>query len=91
MAKDRSIALAGRLYEAPVEFIGKQVSLLYHEYDPARVELIFAGKTYGFLSLLDVNVNYRVKRDGGVTEIDTANNGKYTGGELFKAKKEDDK
>lgn len=91
VAKDRSIALAGRLYEAPVEFIGKQVSLLYHEYDPARVELIFAGNTYGFLSPLDVNVNYRVKRDGGVTEIDTANNGKYTGGELFKAKKEDDK
>ncbi len=50
VAKDRTIALAGRLYEAPVELIGKQVSLLYHEHDPARVEVVFAGKTYGFIS-----------------------------------------
>lgn len=87
VAKDRTIALVGRLYEAPVELIGKQISLLYHQHDPARVELIFAGKTYGFLSPVDVNVNYRIKRDGGVTEIDTGNNpGKYSGGALFKRK-----
>ena len=89
VARDRTIALGGRLYEAPVEFMGKQVTLLYHEHDPARVELIFAGKTYGFLSPVDINVNYRVKRDGGVTEINTDNNSKYTGGELFKATQED--
>lgn len=87
VAKDRTIALVGRLYEAPVELIGKQISLLYHQHDPARVELIFAGKTYGFLSPVDVNVNYRIKRDGGVTEIDTSNNpGKYSDGALFKRK-----
>jgi transposase InsO family protein len=87
VAKDRTIALAGRLYEAPVELIGKQISLLYHEHDPARVELLFAGKTYGFLSTVDLNVNYRIKRDGGITAIDTGNNpGKYSGGALFKRK-----
>jgi hypothetical protein len=67
-----------------VELIGKQISLLYHEHDPARVELIFAGKTYGFLSSVDVNVNYRIKRNNGVTEIDAGSNGKYSGGSLFK-------
>ncbi len=85
VAKDRTSALAGRLYESPVELIGKQISLLYHEHDPARVELLFAGKTYGFLSSVDVNVNYRIKRNNGVMEIDAGNNpGKYSGGSLFK-------
>lgn len=92
VAKDRTIALAGRLYEAPVQLIGKQISLLYHEHDPARVELIFAGKTYGFLSSVDVNVNYRIKRDSGITEIDAGGNpGIYTGGSLFKKTMEGDK
>ena len=87
VAKDRTIALAGRLYEAPVELIGKQITLLYHEHDPARVELIFAGKTYGFLSTVDVNVNYRIKRNNGITEIDAGNSpDKYRGGVLFKRK-----
>lgn len=91
VAKDRTIALAGRLYEAPVDLIGKQVSLLYHAHDPARVELIFAGKTYGFLSTVDVNVNYRIKRNNGITEIDAGNNpGKYIGGTLFKRKTQED-
>ena len=87
VAKDRTIALAGRLYESPVELIGKQVLLLYHEHDPARVEVVFAGKTYGFISSVDVNVNYRIKRNNGVTEIEAQNNpDKYRGGTLFKKK-----
>jgi putative transposase len=91
VAKDRTIALAGRLYEAPVELIGKQVSLLYHEHDPS-VEVVFAGKTYGFISSVDVNVNYRIKRNNGVTEIQTENNpDRYRGGALFKKKEEEGK
>ena len=43
VAKDRTIALNNRLYEAPVELVGKQVSLLYHEEDPQRVEVFYAG------------------------------------------------
>jgi putative transposase len=93
VAKDRTIALAGRLYEAPVELIGKQISLLYHEHDPARVELIFAGKTYGFLSQVDVHVNYRIKRNNNkVTEIEADSKpGKYASGSLFKKTTEEDK
>lgn len=91
VAKDRAIALSGRLYEAPVELIGKQISLLYHEHDPARVELMFTGKTYGFLSLVDVNVNYRIKRNNGITEIDADSKpGRYSGGALFKRKPMED-
>lgn len=91
VAKDRTIALAGKLYEAPVELIGKQVSLLYHEHDPVRVEIVFAGKTYGFISLVDVNVNYRIKRNNGVTEIEAESNpGRYKGGALFKRKLRED-
>jgi putative transposase len=91
VAKDRTIALAGKLYEAPVELIGKQVSLLYHEHDPVRVEIVFAGKTYGFISPVDVNVNYRIKRNNGVTEIEAGNNpGRYKGGALFKRKLRED-
>jgi len=63
VAKDRSISLDGRLFEAPVALIGKQVSLLYHEQDPQRVEVVFNGQTYGLLVPLDIHVNCRVKRD----------------------------
>ena len=38
VAKDRTVALAGRLYEAPIALIGKQITLLYHAHDPARIE-----------------------------------------------------
>ena len=74
------------MYEAPVDLVGKQVRLLYHEHDPARVEVLWTGKTYGFAGLLDVNVNCRVKRENGITEIDPGNaEDKYKGGNLFGA------
>jgi putative transposase len=41
--KDRTVSLDGRLYEAPVDMIGKTVMLLYHESDPSRVELLVNG------------------------------------------------
>jgi hypothetical protein len=43
--------------------IGKQVSLLYHDEDPQRVEIVLNGKSYGLLVPLDIHVNCRVKRD----------------------------
>jgi transposase InsO family protein len=92
VAKDRTISLNNRLYEAPVELVGRQVTLLYHEDDPERVEVFFGGKTHGFVSLVDVNVNYRVKRQSGVIRIETDNApDRYKGGFLFrkKDKKED--
>ena len=67
--RDRTISLGGRIYEAPVELIGKRVTLLYHDHDPARVEITLAGASYGFLVPLDLRVNCRVRRDHHLTEI----------------------
>jgi putative transposase len=63
VAKDRTVALDGRLYEAPIALIGKQITLLYHVHDPARVEALDAGKSYGMLRIVDLNVNCRVGRE----------------------------
>ena len=63
VAKDRTISLAGRLYEAPVALIGKQVALLYHADQPDKVEVRYQQLSYGFLRLVDLHVNARVKRD----------------------------
>ena len=62
VARDRTFSLTGKLYEAPGDLVGKQVRLLYHEHDPARIEIRFGDKTYGFASVIDMNVNCRVKR-----------------------------
>jgi len=88
VAKDRTIALEGRLYEVPVGLIGKRVTLLYHKHDPARMEITLEGKTYGFAVMLDANVNYRVRRDKGTRGRDTFEIGedsaaRYDGGKLF--------
>lgn len=88
VAKDRTIALEGRLYEVPVGLIGKRVTLLYHTHDPARVEIMLDSKTHGFAVMLDVNVNYRVKRNKGTAGRDTFElgdgaDGRYDGGKLF--------
>jgi hypothetical protein len=54
--------LNGNLYEAPVGLIGKQVTLLYHDHDPARIEILFENRPHGFLNRLDLHVNCRVRR-----------------------------
>ena len=69
VARDRTVALNGRLYEAPIALIGKKVALLYHDHDPARVEIFFEEHTYGFLALLDQRVNFRVRREHQRIEI----------------------
>jgi putative transposase len=63
VAKDRTITLNGKLYEAPVALIGKQVLLLYHENQPQQVEVLYNQQSYGYLILLDLHINARVKRD----------------------------
>lgn len=84
VAKDRTFTIQGRLYEAPIDLAGKQVRLLLHEHDPARVEVLWEGKTHGFAGLLDVNVNCRIKRENGVTGIDPGSApARYKGGNLF--------
>jgi transposase InsO family protein len=69
VAKDRTVALNGRLYEAPLSLIGKKVALLYHDHDPARVEILFEEHSYGFIPLLDQRVNFRVRRNSHRIEI----------------------
>jgi putative transposase len=59
VAKDRTIILNGKLFEAPVALIGKQVKLLYHERDPGRVEVRCNAKSYWFVPAVDIHVNCR--------------------------------
>ena len=63
VAKDRTITLNGKLYEAPVGLIGKHVILLFHDKQPDRVEVTHKHKSYGFLTPLDLHINARVKRN----------------------------
>jgi hypothetical protein len=61
--KDRSVVVDKRLFEAPVELIGKRVEILYHEHSPEQVEVRCEGTSYGLLRQIDLHVNSRVKRD----------------------------
>lgn len=83
--KDRTVSLGGRLYEAPVETIGKMVTLLYHESDPARVEVFFNNASCGMLIPLDVTINYRIRRRHfTITEMVPGEKiMKYEGGKIF--------
>ncbi len=85
VAKDRTISLDGRIFEAPVSLIGKQVALLYHEDEPDRVEVSFEGRSYGLLTVLDIHINCRVRRDkNNNIEIEsTPDRENYKGGSLW--------
>jgi hypothetical protein len=89
--KDRTVSVNGRIYEAPVELIGRTVTLLYHEHDPSRVEVFYDNNSYGMLVSLNVNVNCRVRRFQHITEIipedkniqTVSEENYYKGGRLF--------
>jgi transposase InsO family protein len=89
VAKDRTIILNGKLFEGPVSLIGKQVELFYHERDQSRVEVRYDGKSYGFITAVDIHVNCRVKRDRNnnpqVSPTDPAS--RYRGGNLWSGSK----
>ena len=61
--KDRTVSIDGRLYEAPTRLIGEQVSLLFHEQSPDRVEIVCGGRPEGYLVPLDPHINSQVKRE----------------------------
>jgi len=63
VAKDRTITLNGNMFEAPVALIGRHVDVKYHEETPQKAEVVYKSKSYGFLTLVDLSVNCRVKRD----------------------------
>lgn len=86
--KDRTVSLEGRLYEAPVALIGKTVTLLYHESDPSRVELLFNGVSYGMLIHLNVHINAKIKRAYQAVDIIPESEcreevHRYRGGQVF--------
>ena len=85
IAKDRTVSLNGRIYEAPVSLIGQQVALLYHEDEPERIEVTFEGRSYGLLTVLDIHVNCRVARDkNNNIEIESSSYPEsYKGGSLW--------
>jgi putative transposase len=90
VAKDRTITLNGKLYEAPIPLIGKQVLVLYHEKDLYRVEVFCEQKSYGFLLPVDLHINCRVKRnrDSGTDVQADEKKSKYQGGQLWVRKKQ---
>jgi hypothetical protein len=92
VAKDRTISLNSKLYEAPVQLIGQQVTLLYHEHDPARVEITFKGQSYGLLNPLDLHVNCRVRRyHNRYLAIQNTSTKSLSGGKLpFRPKSKED-
>lgn len=63
VAKDRTVSINNRLFEAPTKFIGEQLSLLYHEHKPDRVEIMYKGVSHGLLVPVDLHVNSEVARD----------------------------
>lgn len=67
VAKDRTVTLSGRCFEAPVGLIGQTVTLLFHERDPERVEIFVDEVSKGFLISLDLAANSRVRRSANHT------------------------
>jgi transposase InsO family protein len=84
--QDRTVAFQGKLYEAPVELVGKQIQLLYHLSEPASIEIVCQGKSFGILRLVDVHVNYRVSREKDGTKLISTPSAEYAGGILFEGK-----
>ena len=60
---DRTVIVDKRLFEAPVELIGKPVEILFHEDHPQIVEIKYKQNSYGLLRQVDLHVNCRVGRD----------------------------
>jgi transposase InsO family protein len=82
VAKDRTVSLNNRLYEAPVALIGRWVELLYHDQQPEQVEVRDGDRSYGLLTALDLNVNCRVKRAKDGDRIEAESKRDYHGGML---------
>jgi transposase InsO family protein len=96
--RDRTVTLDGRIYEAPVELIEKNVTLLYHQDDPQRIEIVFQDQSYGFLLPLNPHINARIKRNKERTDIEPQRScppappmtTSYQGGKLFERRQDDD-
>lgn len=85
VAKDRTIVFNGKMYEAPVALIGKQVELLYHITGHEDIEIRYKNQSYGTARQVDIHVNCRVKRDeNNMSDVIISGEGSdYKGGSLF--------
>jgi hypothetical protein len=83
--KDRTVVVDHRLYEAPVDLVGKRVELLYFEEDHDQVEIRYEDKSYGLLNQVDLHVNSRVKRDKN-GQIELSGEGASESGQLWEGK-----
>jgi transposase InsO family protein len=90
--KDRTISLNGVEYEAPLGLIGNTVTLRYHSQDLSRIEVFDADRSYGFLSVLNPQINAHLKREtneergprSAIQAFREEESGqRYRGGELF--------
>lgn len=88
--RDRTVSLNGKIYEAPVDLIGRVITLLFHEADPSRVEAFFDGVSHAMLVPLDLHVNCRIRRRQEKIELVPPaqqtvpeTTPKYEGGKLF--------
>jgi transposase InsO family protein len=89
VAKDRTLTINGKFYEAPVALIGKRVEILYHESDADRIEVRLGKQSYGYLVPVDIHVNCRVKRQNGQTVLEApADQKPYRGGRLWSGDRE---
>jgi hypothetical protein len=82
VGKDRTVTIDGRLFEAPVGLIGKQVELRYHQESPEAVELFLNQQSHGFVRPVDLHVNCRVKRDKNSNTQLSSDKRPYQGGRL---------
>jgi hypothetical protein len=80
VSNDRTVRLAGRLYQVPLGLAGKRVELRYETLD--RVELFVDGASKGFVSEVPLHANSRIGRIGeGTTQPATAKSGSlFSGG-----------
>ena len=69
VAKDRTVSLEGRLYEAPTRLIGEYVQLLYHPERPERVEIVHKNTSYGHLVPVDLKVNCTIRRQRDMDQL----------------------
>jgi transposase InsO family protein len=84
VAKDRTVTINGRLFEAPVALVGKRIDLLYHKEKPQQVEARLKNHSYGLLRPVDLAVNCKVKRDRNRnTQISTQDSTPPEGGKIW--------
>jgi transposase InsO family protein len=63
VANDRTVSLNGKLFEAPVDLIGRTITLLVDAGKEGRIEAFFKEKSFGFLVPVDKHINCLIGRE----------------------------